>query len=66
MKPTAIIGLGVLAIAWIWLSWGVLSTGITLYNLLIVGISGVIIFAPLWRKYGYQKNSDKDKGGKSR
>ncbi len=44
-----------LGLVWLWLAWGVLSAGFTLYNLLMVAVSGVIIFVPLWRKYGKRK-----------
>lgn len=50
MKTTRIIGFAVLVVLWVWLAWGVLSVGVTLYNLLIVAFSGIIIFVPLWRK----------------
>lgn len=39
-----------LVVLWVWLAWGVLSAGVTLYSLLIVAFSGIIIFVPLWRK----------------
>ena len=45
MKTTRIIGFAVLVVLWV-----VLSAGVTLYNLLIVAFSGIIIFVPLWRK----------------
>ncbi len=50
MKTTRIIGFAVLVVLWVWLAWGVLSAGVTLYKLLIVAFSGIIIFVPLWRK----------------
>lgn len=50
MKISAKIGFGLLVILWIWLAWGVLTGGFTLYNLLIVAISGIIILVPVWRK----------------
>lgn len=55
MKTTAVIGMTLLGLVWLWLAWGVLSAGFTLYNLLMVAVSGVIIFVPLWRKYGKRK-----------
>lgn len=65
MKSTAIIGTAILAALWIWLSWGVLSgLGVTLYSLLIVGMSGFIVFAPLWRKYGKGSEKRKNNGPK--
>lgn len=50
MKTTRIIGFAVLVVLWVWLAWGVLSAGVTLYSLLIVAFSSIIIFVPLWRK----------------
>ena len=50
MKTTRIIGFAVLVVLWVWLAWGVLSAGVTLYSLLIVAFSGIIIFVPLWQK----------------
>ncbi len=57
MKLSAKIGFTILVILWIWLAWGVLSAGITLYNLLIVAISGIIILVPMWRKWNKPKNN---------
>ncbi|MDE6716813.1 MAG: hypothetical protein K2J70_01355 [Muribaculaceae bacterium] len=55
-----IIGTGILAIVWIWLAWGFLSVkGITLLNLIILAMTAIIIFVPLYRKYfsgGGEKN----------
>lgn len=52
MKRSVIVGLTVLALVWIGLSIGVLySAGFTLYNLIIIAFSGIIIFVPLWKKY---------------
>lgn len=46
------IGLAVLALAWLALGTVMLArSGVTLYNLLIVIISGAIVFIPLWKKY---------------
>ena len=52
MKTTRIIGFAVLVILWIWLAWGVLSAGLTLYNLLIVAFSGIIILFVLYLEFG--------------
>lgn len=54
MKGTRIAGLIFLALLWVWLSWALLrhGGGITLKNILIIGMSGTIIFVPLWKKYG--------------
>ncbi len=53
MKPTKIAGLAVLALLWVWLSVGLLSSanGFTLKNILIAAMSGIIIFVPLYKKY---------------
>mgnify|MGYP006956014744 FL=1 len=46
------IGIAVLAAVWLWLAWYALaSLGITLVNLLIIIMSGIIVFVPLWKKY---------------
>lgn len=52
MKTSVIIGLSVLLTVWLWLAWMLLSSGgVTLRNLLILGMSGIIIFVPLFKKY---------------
>lgn len=61
MKTSAILGFGILGLLWIWLSWGVLSAGVTLYSLLVVAISGAMVFVPLWRKYGKGIKNDNQK-----
>lgn len=46
------VGIGVLALVWIWLAAYVfLRGGVTLLNILWVAISGVIVFLPLYKKY---------------
>ena len=46
------VGIAVLALVWIWLAAFVLIRGgVTLMNILWVGISGVIVFLPLYKKY---------------
>ncbi|MDE6408794.1 MAG: hypothetical protein K2K81_00910 [Muribaculaceae bacterium] len=51
-KVTRIIGIIILALVWLWLAWGFLSTkGITLINLIILAMTGIIIFLPLYKKY---------------
>lgn len=46
------IGFGVLAAVWLALCVVMLAkAGVTLYNLLIVIISGIIVFVPIWKKY---------------
>lgn len=59
MKTSAKIGFSILVILWIWLAWGVLSAGISLYNLLIVAFSGIIILVPMWRKWNNPDNKDR-------
>ena len=62
MKTSSIFGIVLLAILWIWLAWAILaSNGITLYNLIIVAISGIIVFVPLYRKFSTNKKKDSDK-----
>ncbi|MDE6018018.1 MAG: hypothetical protein K2G85_04295 [Muribaculaceae bacterium] len=53
MKPTRIAGIVVLALLWVWLSVGLLTSadGFNLKNILIVAMSGIIIFVPLYKKY---------------
>lgn len=59
MNPAKYIGLTILAIVWLWLSWSILSTsGINIKNLLLVAMSGIIIFVPLYKKY-FAKKEDK-------
>lgn len=58
MKTSAKIGFSLLVILWVWLAWGVLSAGISLYSLLIVAISGIIILVPMWRKWNTPNKND--------
>lgn len=52
MKISHIIGILVLAIAWLALAvYTLLYAGFNLRNLLVIGFSGVIIFVPIWKKY---------------
>lgn len=52
MKKTRIAGVVGLLIIYIGLSVIMIgASGFTLYNLLIIIISGIIIFVPLWKKY---------------
>ncbi|MBD5286536.1 MAG: hypothetical protein HDR47_01485 [Bacteroides sp.] len=53
MKPTRIAGLAVLALLWVWLCVGLLTSadGFNLKNILIAAMSGIIIFVPLYKKY---------------
>lgn len=51
-KTIRILGIGLLGLVWLWLAWGFLSTkGITLVNLIILAMTGIIIFLPLYKKY---------------
>lgn len=52
MKASVTIGMALLAAVWIWLVWILLSAGgFTLKNILIVVMTCIIIFVPLWKKY---------------
>lgn len=53
MKPTRIAGLALLAVLWVWLSVGLLTSadGFNLKNIMIAAMSGIIIFVPLYKKY---------------
>lgn len=52
MKTSVIIGLSLLLTVWLWLAWLLLSAGgVNLRNLLILAMTAVIIFVPLWKKY---------------
>lgn len=60
MKTTRIAGIALLALLWIWLSVGLLTSadGFNLKNILIALMSGIVIFVPLYKKYfrGENKN----------
>lgn len=52
MKTSSIIGTVILALVWGWLAWGLLSAGgVNLKNILILAMTGIIIFVPLYKKY---------------
>lgn len=53
MKPTRIAGIALLALVWIWLCAGLLTSadGFNLKNILIALMSGIVIFMPLYKKY---------------
>lgn len=52
MKASVTIGMALLAAVWIWLVWILLSAGgFTLKNIIIVVMTAIIIFVPLWKKY---------------
>lgn len=58
MTPLKIFGVAILVLAWGWLSWGVLASGVNLKNLLIVIMSAIIIFVPLYKKNFMHQNKD--------
>lgn len=68
MKTSKLIrycGLGLLLAAWIWLAWGFLAAkGITLLNLIILVMTAIIIFVPLYKKYFTAQSSEKEKRNK--
>lgn len=52
MKTPVIIGLSLLSLAWVALGILMLNTsGFNLKNLILLAMSGIIIFVPLKRKY---------------
>lgn len=52
MKTTAIIGLILLALIWLWLAWMLLTAGgVNLRNLMVLAMSAIIIFVPLYKKF---------------
>ncbi len=52
MKTSHIIGITILAVIWLILCFYMLShAGVTLKNLLIMAMSGIIVFVPLYKKY---------------
>lgn len=60
MKNSVIIGLSILFIVWIWLAFMLLSkTGVNLKNILILAMSGIIVFVPLFKKYNNRDKNDK-------
>lgn len=60
MKKSVIIGLSLLLMLWLWLAWLLLSQGgVNLKNLLILAMTAVIIFVPLWKKYFKDEQNDK-------
>lgn len=59
MKTTALIGIAVLAVIWVWLAWMLLAAGgVTLKNIIVLAMSGIIIFVPLVRKFSNFKKKD--------
>lgn len=52
MKASSLIGLSILVIIWLYLARLLLiNGGINLKNLLILALSGIIVFVPLFRRY---------------
>lgn len=52
MKPVILIGMSILLLLWLWLAWLMLSIGgINLKNLLILAMSAIIVFVPLYKKF---------------
>lgn len=52
MKTSAVIGLCFLAAVWLLLSWLLLSAGgVNLRNLLVIAMSAIIIFVPIYKKF---------------
>ena len=50
------LGLVAIVILWLGLSWLVIDLGgFNLKNLIVVIMSGIIVFTPLWNKYGKTK-----------
>lgn len=46
------IGIGILVLVWIWLSYYVLArAGVNLINLFWIAASAIVIFVPLYRRY---------------
>ena len=58
MKTSAIIGITILIVVWLWLAWLLLTSGgINLKNILLLAMTAVIIFVPLWKKY-FRRNQN--------
>lgn len=60
MKPVVLIGISVLILIWLWLAWLLLTTaGFNLKNLIILSMSAIIVFVPLWKKISNGKQNEK-------
>lgn len=61
MKTKIIIGLIILALVYLWLCWALIAGagGFTMKNVLIMAMSGIVIFVPLYKKY--IRTDDKNK-----
>ncbi len=54
------IGLALIALAWLWLAWSLLSIdGVNLKNLLICAMTAIIVFVPLYKKYTGNNNQNR-------
>lgn len=57
MKTSALIGVVILTIAWLWLAWMLLSLGgLTLKNIIILAMSAVIVYVPIVKKFSKREN----------
>lgn len=55
MKKSAIFGIAVLFIIWASLAYLLLTAGgINLKNLLLLAMTAIIIFVPMWKEYGHK------------
>lgn len=62
MKKSNLFGFIVLALVYIWLAWLILSkSSVTLYNILLIVMAGMIIFVPLYRKYMVKEDKNRKK-----
>lgn len=62
MKKSTLFGFIVLALVYIWLAWLMLSkSSVTLYNILLIVMAGMIIFVPLYRKYMVKEDKNRKK-----
>ncbi|MBS7347724.1 MAG: hypothetical protein SOV24_00845 [Muribaculaceae bacterium] len=62
MKKSTLFGFIVLALVYIWLAWLILSkSSVTLYNILLIVMAGMIIFVPLYRKYMVKEDKNRKK-----
>lgn len=62
MKKSSLFGFIVLALVYIWLAWLILSkSSVTLYNILLILMAGMIIFVPLYRKYMVKEDKNRKK-----
>lgn len=63
MKKSVLIGLSLLFMVWLWLAWLLLRYGgVNLKNLLLLAMTAIIIFVPLFRKYGIGVKNNNNSG----